>query len=200
MGGYGSGNYKSNKKLTTSSYYEIDVKNMENLELMWQIFGKLPLCINHGGIKKVRSSVRYMADFSNIEYLWVKLEKLISNSDYIVEMTYTVPNYGGNRWWFLCPYNGCRKRVEILYLAKSQLACRKCLNLAYASQSEEMYSRMDSQSNKISQKLEWDEDGYSVKPKHMHWKTYNKLVAKRQIYEMNYYRSIVRQFKLDIEI
>lgn len=49
------------------------------------------------------------------------------------------PNFGGVRWWFLCPLvvNGkpCRRRVSKLYLpyARSLFGCRHCHQLTYQS-------------------------------------------------------------------
>ena len=49
----------------------------------------------------------------------------------------TRPNFGGFRWWFLCPGAGdaCGRRSYKLYLPAtgSRFACRSCHGLAYAS-------------------------------------------------------------------
>jgi hypothetical protein len=51
-----------------------------------------------------------------------------------IELQSTRPNYGGERYWFLCPT--CRGRRTKLYLAKEAgaFACRTCLGLMYRSQ------------------------------------------------------------------
>jgi hypothetical protein len=59
--------------------------------------------------------------------------------DYEVELTSTPCNYGGVRWWYLCPVSKkgvpCRRRVRILYTPFGQpiFACRRCNNLTYES-------------------------------------------------------------------
>ena len=59
--------------------------------------------------------------------------------DYEIRLATTVPNYGGLRWWFICPLskNGwaCGSRVAKLYLPPSgrYFGCRRCHNLTYAS-------------------------------------------------------------------
>lgn len=49
-----------------------------------------------------------------------------------INITPTHPNYGGLRWWFVCP--SCHKRKRTLFLFKGDYHCRKCLNLNYKSQ------------------------------------------------------------------
>lgn len=57
--------------------------------------------------------------------------------DYIVQLTWTPCNYGGRRWWFICPLsmNGlvCYRRVGTLYFAGKYAGCRHCYNLTYTS-------------------------------------------------------------------
>ncbi|CAN5693918.1 hypothetical protein BH11PAT2_BH11PAT2_04830 [soil metagenome] len=59
--------------------------------------------------------------------------------DYCIAFTSTPCNYGGKRYWFICPLakNGvvCNKRVGVLYRYGQYFACRHCCNLAYESQS-----------------------------------------------------------------
>jgi hypothetical protein len=43
-------------------------------------------------------------------------------------------NHGGTRPWFLCPGEGCGRRVAILYGPRSPLLCRLCRGVTYASQ------------------------------------------------------------------
>jgi hypothetical protein len=46
-----------------------------------------------------------------------------------VELVATAPNYGGARWWGVCP--GCGRRAALLYLDASGPACRGCAELTY---------------------------------------------------------------------
>lgn len=58
--------------------------------------------------------------------------------EYDVELTTTPCNYGGKRFWFVCPAarDGveCGRRVGVLYASGTYFACRKCCHLAYQSQ------------------------------------------------------------------
>ena len=62
--------------------------------------------------------------------------------DYKVQLTTTPCNFGGVRYWFICPLsrNGvyCRRRVAKLYKAPrgNYFGCRHCYNLSYESRNE----------------------------------------------------------------
>jgi len=66
--------------------------------------------------------------------------------DYKVQLTTTPCNYGGERYWFVCPVskNGiyCGKRVGTLYKAGDYFACRHCYNLTYSSRNLSGYAKM----------------------------------------------------------
>ena len=65
-----------------------------------------------------------------------------TNIDYKVLLASTRCNFGGRRFWFLCPLakndRPCQKRVGVLYLPPggSYFGCRYCYNLTYRSQKE----------------------------------------------------------------
>jgi hypothetical protein len=58
---------------------------------------------------------------------------------YVVEVTSTPCNYGGERWWFICPLivdgRACRRRCRIIYLppGSEYFGCRECHQLSYES-------------------------------------------------------------------
>ncbi len=60
------------------------------------------------------------------------------NMDYRVELTTTHCNYGGKRYWFICPLtkNGkyCGGRVGVIFSIGKWFGCRHCGNIAYSSQ------------------------------------------------------------------
>jgi hypothetical protein len=67
--------------------------------------------------------------------------------DYKVQLTTTLCNFGGVRYWFICPLskNGvyCGRRVAKLYLAPgaNYFGCRHCYNLSYESRNEPRLAR-----------------------------------------------------------
>ena len=62
--------------------------------------------------------------------------------DYKISLTTTTCNFGGVRYWFICPLskNGvyCGRRVGTLYLASggNYFGCRHCYDLSYESRNE----------------------------------------------------------------
>ncbi len=72
--------------------------------------------------------------------------------DYKARLDSTPCNFGGRRWWFICPLvvNGraCNRRVGVLYLAGGRyFGCRHCQDLTYESsktshQFDRMFRRM----------------------------------------------------------
>lgn len=104
---------------------------------------------------------------------------------YRVYLSTTGCHFGGNRHWFLCPAVGCGKRVAKLY-GGGIFACRHCYDLAYESQREEGYDRKARKADKIRKKLEWEPGILNGKgwhkPKGMHWKTFERLVAEHDRY------------------
>jgi len=58
--------------------------------------------------------------------------------DYKVELTTTPCNYGGVRYWFICPLSKnkvyCGRRIGVLYKNGDYFGCRHCHDLTYCSQ------------------------------------------------------------------
>jgi len=58
---------------------------------------------------------------------------------YLIPIVSTRCNYGGRRWWFICPLvvNGraCQRRCRIIYMPPSAeyFGCRECYRLTYES-------------------------------------------------------------------
>lgn len=82
------------------------------------------------------------------------------------------------RPWFLCPRDGCGRRVAILYGKDTDIhpmwACRKCLDLCYPVEREDHVERALRRSNKARGKLG---SGYE-KPKRMRHETFVRLGMK----------------------
>lgn len=58
--------------------------------------------------------------------------------NYSISLAATMCNYGGIRYWFICPLQRndepCGRRVAVLYLVGRYFGCRQCLGLTYRSQ------------------------------------------------------------------
>ena len=67
--------------------------------------------------------------------------------DYKVQLTTTPCNFGGVRYWFICPLSKrgvyCGRRVGKLYKAPGAdyFGCRHCHNLSYESRNEPRFAR-----------------------------------------------------------
>jgi hypothetical protein len=81
--------------------------------------------------------------------------------------------FGGERAYFLCP--DCGRRCEVLYGPSrfGGFACRLCLRLGYASESESPVDRTWRRQRKLEARL--DDDG--GKPAWMRWRTFEAIIA-----------------------
>lgn len=175
MGGVGSGRYwRWNTKDTTSDYLAFDIRRWarDGLLVPGNSFG---WHWSHDGerIGDIRVAIEGLG--ARLKYRtrdgggdWEPME-------YLVRTVSQPCNFGGYRQWFVCPVQGCGRRVAILYGGKV-FACRDCHQLVYPSQSEESYQRASRRADRIRERLGWDDDvGYGEKPKGMHWATFHRL-------------------------
>ncbi len=98
---------------------------------------------------------------------------------YLVPLTWTACRFGGRRPWFVCPGEGCGRRAAVLYGGRYFL-CRTCQNLAYASTRESAGERATRKAQRIRMRLGGTADPlapFPPKPKGMHWRTYERIVA-----------------------
>ena len=94
-----------------------------------------------------------------------------SDSDYWIDLEMTPCNFGGQRWWFLCPLtrNGrpCRRRCGKLYSLPGHLyfGCRRCNDLTYRSCQES--HKFDSLFHLLAKQtdLDFETVRWALKPK-----------------------------------
>ena len=148
MGGYGSGRWGWHTKKTTVE----DCRHIDAVR--WQREGILRIGTHQCGSWHWRDpqtgadrasigyevrAVKFFGACLRLFYTW---DKQAQSLNYHVRLVATRPNFGGLRWWFVCPLvvNGraCGRRVRKLYLAPgcSYFGCRHCLNLTYTSAQE----------------------------------------------------------------
>ncbi|MBS9337206.1 hypothetical protein [Fructobacillus parabroussonetiae] len=115
-----------------------------------------------------------------------------------IALATTKPNYGGKRFWLVCPY--CEKRKGALYQVGQAVICRVCAGLYYAGQDNKarrhtftkIMALHDKQLNLINNldpglynsymglghllacDLAYRLYNTPKRPKGMHWATYNK--------------------------
>lgn len=97
-----------------------------------------------------------------------------------VHIDRTSCHYGGKRPWILCPH--CWRRSAVLYFGGSAFACRHCLCLAYACQSEDEMGRLWHKRHKIERRLANESDKWNgrQKPKRMHFCTFEQMLNRLQ--------------------
>ena len=96
-----------------------------------------------------RNALRYEADLRDTDNAWLRLHYRANGEavDYKVQLVTTKPNYGGCRWWFICPIvrrgGGPPRRVAKLYLPSGSkyFGSREAYGLTYTSCQESGKSR-----------------------------------------------------------
>ncbi|MCB2180200.1 hypothetical protein KQH54_03670 [bacterium] len=150
MGGYGSGrkNYQA-KRLVEDSYClsmktikehvkEVDANGgMIYSSMYWSSGGERTADIRYK-VHKKNSLLRVQLIYQSTHWR----TKEVTKCDYPVEIQHTEPNFGGKRYWFICPLvvsgKACLKRVGKLYLPPESVyfGCRECHDLVYLSSRE----------------------------------------------------------------
>ena len=176
MGGFGSGRGQGGKD-TTSDMRPLDIRRLHRAGLLtpgrafgwhWTVNGE-----EVASIQMQTEVDRVMLDYRNRSNggEWRPME-------YPVYLEWTGLNLGGRRAWFLCPAQGCGRRVAVLY-GGSIFACRHCHKLAYACQRETDDDRAMRRADTIRRRLGWKAgiaNPAGGKPKGMHWRTYLRLI------------------------
>lgn len=201
MGGYGSGSYyRWGSKQTVEDGLTLDLNKLIRDGSIkpgvdWQ--GTLVWTNTRTGEKV--ASIGYEANLIKPDNAYMRLHYTHNDQpqDYKVRLTTTHPNFGGVRWWFICPVSGCR--VGKLYSPPGQplFASRKVFNLAYQSQREHKPQRLLDKAYKLRRRLGQVSRGeYPIpdKPKGMHWKTYSKLALEIEELERKGWESAALKF------
>ena len=180
MGGIGSGyGYRSGSRDRTSNHWALDIRALHRRGLIepgnsyswrWSSDGESVASI---GIRIEHECV--WLNYKNQR----PLQSEWQSRNYPVTVVWTRCNYGGARPWFLCPGQGCGRRVAILYNG-ALFACRHCYGLNYDSQHEQPWDRALTRYQKIRVRLGAHAalGPFPDKPKGMHWRTYHRWCVK----------------------
>ena len=177
MGGFGSGRGQRGKD-TTSDMRPLDIRKLQRDGLLtsgrafgwyWTVNGEEVASIQlRTEVDRVILNYRSRSNGGE----WQPME-------YPVYLEWTSLHYGGRRPWFLCPKEGCGRRVAILF-GGSIFACRHCHKLAYECQRETDDDRACRRADTIRRRLGWKAgiaNPKGGKPKGMHWRTFERLTA-----------------------
>lgn len=182
MGGYGSGQHGG--RPTVESSLQIDLAWMlregyarEGARLYgtlnWHCGGQPSGWISYAAamdeVRKERLLLAYTSTFQG-----ERVERRQA-----VRLTHTVPNYGGKRWWMLCPVSG--HRVAKLYMPPGGdvFASRKAWRLGYQCQRDAARDRPFERLFKLQKRLGcaqgWEQPIF--KPKGMWGRTWQRYLA-----------------------
>ncbi|MBT7039973.1 MAG: hypothetical protein HN921_09020 [Bacteroidetes bacterium] len=146
MGGYGSGQRYGYVKRLVEDGYTFSISTIqENVKVIdlngGKHFGSISCSI--GGERKANMIyVIQKEDILEVEVSYTITDKLTQDRkviEYPIRIETTNPNFGGKRYWFLCPLivdgNPCLNHVGKLYLppGSQYFGCRKCHDLTYTS-------------------------------------------------------------------
>jgi len=100
----------------------------------------------------------------------------------VIRLAWTIPTYGGRRWWFLCPRT--HRMTTKLYLPDGgwHFWSRQAYGLGYACQRDARFARLQRRAAKLNRQLggegwdTWNEP--PKKPKWMRWRTYERKYEK----------------------
>lgn len=196
MGGIGSGRGYQGGKDTTREYHSLDVRKLQRGGLLasdrsfgWNWYSN--------GEKVASIQIHTQPDSVILDYRHRKGNEELKVQYYPVMLDWAECNYGGKRAWFLCPVIGCGRRVAMLYLGRSGVfACRHCYKLVYECQRETAADRYVRKADRVRDKL-WQKHGtlnpIGVKPKGMHWKTYQRLTTQHNNYINASLRAIAKR-------
>lgn len=198
MGGFGSGRQRSFRaNETTSDYCALDIRR-------WQRDGLLTTGQSFSWQWKrgsdVAATIKVLVETNHIRliYRWRPAGQAEwQDENYPVTIHWSRCYFGGERPWFVCPARGCRRRVAMLY-GGGIFACRHCRHLTYACQHEGPRERAIRRAGKIRDKLGWDAGIFNpggVKPKGMHWKTFERLTARHNAFAAESFTGMLAIFK-----
>ena len=180
MGGWGSGRHSG--RPTVEDGLTIDVARM--VREGWIGEGRANPGELHWSRRGERfATIGYRADLIDPEaaslalrYTWTPHGGEPRSVEQHIALTSTSPNYGGRRWWFVCPFSG--RRVGKLHLPPGggKFASREAWRLSYRSQRDAHRDRPFEKLFRLQRKLGGPEgwDGWLTRPKGMHLRTFDR--------------------------
>ena len=179
MGGFGSGRHGSRPTSEAMASYILDISSLRPL------FGKEEDPTRMTAFVERGFPLIIWLDASDPSCCFLELVHRTRDDregDRIVHdrirLVWTVPTYGGRRWWFLCPRTG--RRTSKLFLPDGgwHFWSRQAYDLGYACRRDDPFSRLRRCAAKLNGQLGGDgSEGWDIpppKPKWMRWRTYER--------------------------
>lgn len=181
MGGLHSGNWYNHppRKGLVEDCPALDVRDLHR-ERRLESGGRYLWTWRHGDMAVL--SVRIRALIDAVELAYPPGGRGGGVERYVVPLNWTACNLGGERPWFVCPGArdgvACNRRVARLHLKGGLFLCRRCHDLAYASQRNGFRTAPIYKARAIRRRLGGSEsilDPFPARPKGMHRATYARL-------------------------
>jgi hypothetical protein len=119
--------------------------------------------------------------FIELDYEERTADRELEAVRYRVYLDMTRPQFGGQRYWFICPGSGRRAAKLYLPYGGSRFLSRGAYRLGYACQREDRQSRLVRRARKLHRAIGGDGEalgqGPPDKPIGMHWRTYERRLA-----------------------
>ena len=130
-------------------------------------------------------NISYTCDMRDPGDAWMELRFTVTTRstgekrDYVqrVPLSFTIPPFGGKRWWMHCPVNGSRAGILYCPRGADTFASRKAWRLGYHSQrvstSDTVFERLFTLQSKLGGEQGWGA-GLRRRPKGMWHRTYER--------------------------
>ncbi len=179
MGGYGSG--RTNGLPATSEARRVDIRYIRKQG--W-LYSGAQGSLNWSRGKEPSGNVTYRISNSTLTLDYNVREYNEGWEPVLLDVPLlTTPcRYGGHRYYFQCPNQNCKRRCEVLYLARKYFLCRKCCGYLYKSQVSHPLDRIRIAKEKIGERIFDDYDGEWGwrKKKWLHQKTFDREYRRYQ--------------------
>jgi hypothetical protein len=141
MGGYGSG-WQGSKRETVNDSLSLSIAALVRKGAL--VAGARTSGVwawTYEGERSPHATIGYEANLVDADAAWLRLHYRANGEplDYRVQLTTTRPNYGGRRWWFICPLvrqdSGRAHRAAKLHLPPGgrYFGSREAQGLTYTS-------------------------------------------------------------------
>lgn len=185
------GRYYSSTKTEADNLKKIDISwlNRQNLLQGWRS-DQINWTNGHTGDKSSIGIDVVLSEnekYARLHYTQTEHGGEKKDFDYRIPIISTPCNYGGKRYWFICPLskNGqyCGKRVRVLYKAGDYFACRHCYNLTYSARNENRRYKMFSLFDTLITEQKIDELQKKIKKRYYAGKPTKKQQRLERLYK-----------------
>jgi hypothetical protein len=155
VGGFGSGRHGGAVTAEATASYIIAASTLTHV---WLQMGQVATWIFHFGEERFAVEVKIdTADPSNPFIALIPQTRDWREGDRIVcdrvRLLWTVPTYGGRRWWFQCPRTGRRTTKLFLPNGGWHFWSRQAYGLGYACQREGRFDRLQRRAATLNRQL-----------------------------------------------